>query len=159
MVHASNFSLNCLGLGSRRATKNKLLNQQDKTMNLRNVITAILLSGAAMLVTAGEIKPYSQQEFDALAQAGKPVVVDVTAPWCPTCKAQKPIIDSLAKQPAYKDVTVLTVDFDSEKNILKQFKVNMQSTLIGFKAGKEVTLSVGDSTPSGVESIFKKAVN
>lgn len=128
-------------------------------MNVRNVITTILLSGAAMLATAGEIKPYSQQEFDALAQAGKPVVVDVTAPWCPTCKAQKPIIDSLAKQPAYKDVTILTVDFDSEKNILKQYKVSMQSTLIGFKAGREVTRSVGDSTPAGIESIFKKAVN
>lgn len=128
-------------------------------MNLRNVISVILLSGTAILATAGEIKPYSQQEFDALAQAGKPVVVDVSAPWCPTCKAQKPIVDSLAKQPAYKDVTIFMVDFDSEKNILKQFKVNMQSTLIGFKAGQETARSVGDSTPAGIEAIFKKTVN
>jgi len=128
-------------------------------MNFRKTVTALLLSGIALLATAGDIKPYSQQEFDTLAQAGKSVVVDVSAPWCPTCKAQKPIIDGLAKQPAYKDVTILTVDFDSEKNILKQYKVNMQSTLIGFKAGKEISRSVGDSTPAGIESIFKKAVN
>lgn len=77
----------------------------------------------------------------------------------PHMQAQKPIIDDLAKQPAYKDVTILTVDFDSEKNILKQYKVNMQSTLIGFRAGKETSRSVGDSSSSGIESIFKKAVN
>ena len=128
-------------------------------MNFLNTSAAFLLSSAALLATAGDIKPYTQQEFNSLAQAGKSVVVDVSAPWCPTCKAQKPIIDDLAKQPAYKDVTILTVDFDSEKNILKQYKVNMQSTLIGFKAGKETARSVGDSSPSGIESIFKKAVN
>lgn len=128
-------------------------------MNFRNVITTILFFGAVMSATAGEIKPYSQQEFEALALAGKSVVVDVSAPWCPTCKAQKPIVESLAKQPAYKDVTILMVDFDSEKNVLKQFKVNMQSTLIGFKAGQETSRSVGDSTPAGIETLFKKAVN
>lgn len=128
-------------------------------MKIRHAFTAILISSTTILATAGEIKPYSQQDFDSLAQAGKPVVVDVTAPWCPTCKGQKPIIESLVRQPAYKDVTVLTVDFDSEKTILKQYKVNMQSTLIGFKGGKETSRSVGDSTPAGIEGLFKKATN
>lgn len=128
-------------------------------MNFRNAITAMLISSAALVAVAGEIKTFSQQDFDRLAQAGKPVVVDVSAPWCPTCKAQKPIVDSLAKQPAYKDVTIFTVDFDSEKTVLKQFKVNMQSTLIAFNGGKETARSVGDATPAGIEGIFKKAVN
>lgn len=128
-------------------------------MNFHKAFAAILISGTALAASAGEIKLFSQQEFDSLAQAGKPVVVDVSAPWCPTCKAQKPIVESLAKQPAYKDVTILTVDFDTEKNVLKQFKVTMQSTLIAFKAGKETARSVGDATPTGLESLFKKAVN
>jgi len=128
-------------------------------MNRRDVITAILMSSTAILAMAGEIKPYSQHEFDSLAQAGKPVVVDVSAPWCPTCKVQKPIVEGLAKQSAYKDVTILSVDFDSEKKVLKQFKVSMQSTLIAFKGGKETARSVGDTTPAGLENIFKKAVN
>jgi hypothetical protein len=68
-------------------------------------------------------------------------------------------IDGLAQQPAYKDLTVLLVDSHSEKNLLKQYKVNTQSTLIGFKAGKETSRSAGDASASGIESIFKKAVN
>jgi thioredoxin 1 len=128
-------------------------------MKFYKAFATILIAATTQLAAAGEIKPYTQQEFDNLAQAGKPVVVDVSAPWCPTCKAQKPIVDGLAKQPAYKEVVILSVDFDSEKAVLKRFKVNMQSTLIAFKGGKETARSVGDASPAGIEGIFKKAVN
>jgi thioredoxin 1 len=113
----------------------------------------------AAVASAAEPKPFTQKDFDQLAHDGKPVVMDVSATWCPTCKAQKPIVEGLSKQPAYKDVAILTVDFDAEKAVLKQFKVNMQSTLIAFKAGKETGRSVGDTTPAGIEGIFKKAAN
>ncbi len=88
----------------------------------------------------------------------KPVLVDVSATWCPTCKAQKPIVEGLATGAAYKDVAVLTVDFDTGKPVLRQFKVGMQSTLIAFKGGKELGRSVGDTTSAGIEGLFKKAV-
>jgi thiol-disulfide isomerase/thioredoxin len=128
-------------------------------MNIRNLLVVFAVSTLALFANAGDIKPYTQQEFDSLAQKGKSVIVHVTAPWCPTCKAQKPIVDSLSKQPNYSTVTILTVDFDSEKNILKQYKVNMQSTLIAFSGGKETSRSVGDTSPEGIEGIFKKTVN
>lgn len=120
------------------------------------VMAFTLLAAAA---SAGEIKAYSQADFDKLTAAGKPVIVDVTASWCPTCKAQKPIIDGLMKQPAYKDVTLLTVDFDTNKDLLKKFKVTMQSTLIAYKGAAEVGRSVGDTTPAGLEGLVKKSVN
>jgi thioredoxin 1 len=125
----------------------------------RTAILAAALTLWAAVASAAEPKPFTQQDFDKLAHDGKPVVVDVSATWCPTCKAQKPIVESLSKQPAYKDVSVLTLDFDADKAVLKQFKVNMQSTLIAFKGGKEMGRSVGDTTPVGIESIFKKAAN
>lgn len=118
--------------------------------------TLSLLAAAAF---AAEPKPFTQQEFDKLARDGKPVVVDVAATWCPTCKAQKPIIEGLARQPAYQEVAVLLVDFDADKAILRQFEVSTQSTLIAFKGGKESGRSVGDTTPAGIEGIFRKAAN
>lgn len=125
----------------------------------RSVILAAALTLWAAVASAAEPKPFTQQDFDKLAHDGKPVVVDVSATWCPTCKAQKPIVENLSKQPAYKDVAILAVDFDADKAVLKQFKVNMQSTLIAFKGGKEIARSVGDTTPAGIENIFKKAAN
>ena len=128
-------------------------------MKIANTILAIALSSLASLAMAGDIKPFSQQEFNQLTKAGKPVVLDINAPWCPTCKEQKPIIDGLMKQPAYKDVTLMTIDFDSAKPTLKKFKVTMQSTLVAFKGEKEVGRSIGDTTPEGLESLVKKTVN
>ena len=128
-------------------------------MTFAKSVVLFAVSSLASIAMAGEIKPFSQQEFDKLTREGKPVVLDVSATWCPTCKAQKPIVDSLMKQPAYKDVTLMTIDFDAEKPTLKRFKVGMQSTLVAFKGKAEVGRSVGDTTPTGIEGLIKKTVN
>lgn len=128
-------------------------------MKLNKIAALLALSSLMSLAMAGEIKPFNQQDFDKLTHGGKPVVLDISATWCPTCKAQKPIIDGLMKQPAYKDVTLMTIDFDSAKPTLKKFKVSMQSTLVAFKGDKEVGRSVGDTTPEGLAGLIKKTVN
>lgn len=128
-------------------------------MRILGAIAAIALSTSASLAVAGGIEPYSPEAFDKLAKAGKPVIVDVSATWCPTCKAQKPIIENLVQQPAYRDVTVLNIDVDADKAAMKRFKVGMHSTLVAFRGATEAARSVGDTTPSGIEGLFKKAVN
>src|SRR2546426_11727631 len=119
------------------------------------IVKALLfaLSAFLSLAMAGEIKSYNQAQFDRLTAEGKPVLLAVHANWCPTCKAQKPIIDDLMGQPAYKDVTTLVIDFDADKPLLKHYKVGMQSTLIAFKGAKEVGRSVGDTTKAGIEGL------
>ncbi|HEP6426298.1 TPA: thioredoxin family protein [Burkholderia cenocepacia] len=125
-------------------------------MKLRMTAIFLALSAFAGIASAGEIKPFSQAEFDRLTHAGQSVVVDVSATWCPTCRAQKPILEKLMQQPAYKDVTLLSVDFDSEKSVVRAFKVGMQSTLVGFKGTQEVARSVGDTTEAGIEGLIQK---
>jgi thioredoxin 1 len=130
-------------------------------MKFINTLLFVLLAGtlSPALALAGDIKPYSQAQFDALSAEGKPVLLAVHAGWCPTCKAQKPIVDELMGQPAFKNVTTLIIDFDAEKPLLAKYKVNMQSTLIAFKGAKEVGRTVGDTTRSGIEGLIKKAAN
>ncbi|MBC7706530.1 MULTISPECIES: thioredoxin family protein [unclassified Variovorax] len=128
-------------------------------MKFSKITLLVALSSLMSLAMAGEIKPFDQKEFDTLTASGKAVVLDISATWCPTCKAQKPIIDGLMKQPAYKDVTLLTIDFDANKSTVKKFKVGMQSTLVAFKGAKEVGRSVGDTTPEGLEGLIKKSIN
>lgn len=128
-------------------------------MKLTKATILIALSSLMSMAMAGEIKPFNQKDFDSLSASGKSVVLDISATWCPTCKQQKPIIDGLMKQPAYKDVTLMTIDFDANKPTLKQFKVTMQSTLVAFKGANEVGRSVGDTSPEGLEGLIKKSVN
>lgn len=119
---------------------------------------SLLLTGFVTCASAGEIRAFNQQDFEKLTQAGQPVVVDVSATWCPTCKAQKPILERLMKQPAYQAVTLMTVDFDAEKATLRRFKVSQQSTLVAFKGKQEQGRSTGDTTPEGLEALLNKTL-
>ena len=125
---------------------------------IKSSILALSLFASASIALAGEIKIYDQKTFDALTQAGKPVLLHIHATWCPTCKTQIPIVSDLMGQPAYKDVTTLVVDFDTNKPLLKTLKVTTQSTLIAYKGAKEVARSAGDTSRDGIEKLVKATV-
>ena len=75
------------------------------------------------------------------------MLVDVHADWCPTCAQQQPIVERLLQEPAFADVTVLTVDFDAQKPDLRRLRAASQSTLIAFHGTTETGRTVGDTTP------------
>jgi thioredoxin 1 len=124
------------------------------TLAAAALATAVLASPAAALVTT----PFTQAAFDAAKAAGKPVLVEVSAPWCPTCKAQKPILADLKAMPKFKDLVIFEVDFDSQKEILRGLKVQSQSTLVVFKGDKEVGRSTGDTKRESIEALLAKSV-
>lgn len=117
------------------------------------------LAGAVMLATAGianaiEIAPFEPSAFEAAKAAGKSVVIDVTASWCSTCRAQTKIIDSLAGKAEYKDVLVLKLDYDNQKDEMRRLGAQNRSTLIAFKGPGETGRSVADTNPASVEKLF-----
>lgn len=107
---------------------------------------------------AAETVPYSQPAFDVAQTAGRSILVEIHAPWCPTCKAQAPILSSIEKGDAYKNLVVFHVDFDSQKDALQRFDARMQSTLITFKGGKETGRSVGDTNLDSIAALLAKAI-
>ncbi len=119
-----------------------------------------LVAGFALtaFASAADRANYTQAALDAANGAGKSVLVEVTAPWCPTCKAQKPILSELTADPKFKDLAILEVDFDSQKDVLRMLKVQMQSTLIVFKGGREVGRSTGDTNKASIAGLLDKAV-
>ena len=126
-------------------------------MNIARIFAALALTTLASWASAGTITPYDQAAFDTLAAEGKPIVLTVRAPWCPTCKQQDPIQSELMKQPAYRDYTLFTIDFDSQKDLLKKYHVAMQSTIIAFHGKSEVGRSVGDTKEASIAALMKKA--
>ena len=96
--------------------------------------------------------------FTAALNSGKPVLVWIHASWCPTCKAQAPTLARIEADPQYKDLTVVRVDFDSQKDAVKRFGARMQSTLITFKDGKETGRSVGETDPAALSALVAKTI-
>lgn len=90
-------------------------------------VLALALSTLAALASAGSSEAYTQKRFDELAAQDKPTLVSVHADWCPTYKAQKPVLHELMGQPEFKNVTELVVDFDAQKPVVQQYKVAAQS--------------------------------
>ena len=114
-----------------------------------------LLATAAQ---AAEIEAFTPAAFEAAKRAGGPILVDVTAPWCPTCKAQKPILSELLSDPRFAAMTVLHVDFDGQKDALKVLGVRMQSTLISYKGGQEVGRSTGVTDKAAIAAQLGKSL-
>ena len=126
------------------------------------LVTIMLSTLAALLFSmssyAGDTRPFDQKAFDDLTHSGKPVIVSVRAPWCPICKVQVPVEDSVMKSDEFKDVTLMTVDFDSQKDILKELNVSKQSAILVYKGGKEVGRSIGDKNEASIEALMNKAI-
>jgi thioredoxin len=112
----------------------------------------------AVISFAADRVPFDQNAFEAAQAAGKSILVDVSAPWCPVCRAQKPIIEKLSLAPEYKDLTIFDVDFDTQKDVLRNLQVQRQSTLIVFRGAKEIDRSVGSTDPSAISDLLKKAI-
>ncbi|MFI5013829.1 MAG: TlpA family protein disulfide reductase [Hyphomicrobiales bacterium] len=127
----------------------------------RRAILIGISIAAAMLSTAApaiEKQNFDASVFAAAQQAGKSIFVEIHATWCPTCKAQAPILSKLEEDPKFKDLVVFHVDFDSQKEAVKSFGAQMQSTLIAFKGTKETARSVGDTNPESIAALLNSAI-
>jgi thioredoxin 1 len=114
----------------------------------------LTLSAGGIATAADDIVP----GFSTAADAGVPVLVHVTAPWCEVCQAQKPVVAKLVGKGDFAAMKKFDVDFDSQKDVLKKLKVQSQSTMVLFKNGKEIGRSVGVSDPAKIEAFLREAL-
>jgi thioredoxin 1 len=129
-------------------------------MQRRQFLSSALAGSLASLMamsaaSAAERKAFDAASFEAAQQRGARILVDISATRCPTCKAQKPIIDSLAEQSANNDLVIFSVDFDSQKPIVRQLRAQSQSTLIAFRGKTETARSVGDTDPGSIAALVQ----
>lgn len=118
----------------------------------------MLFAAAFLFMSFGAqaAQPYSAKAFQDAQAAGKSILVDVYATWCPVCKAQRPIVQGIEK--SNPQLVVFEVDFDKSKDVLQQFRVQRQSTLIVFKGKNEVGRSTGETEPAAIAGLVKKGL-
>ena len=115
------------------------------------VLAAATFAGPAF---AFETKPFDIATFKAAQAEGKPILIDVFAPWCLYCKAQHEIFDQLKSKPQYDRITLLKVDFDTQADALKTLNVIKQSTLIAFRGDQGTGRSVGVTDARKIEDLL-----
>ena len=117
---------------------------------------ALCLFGNAMARAATEM-PYTDAAFAAAQKAGKPILLDVTAPWCPVCAKQHPILSGLYATPEFKDLEVFNIDFDTSKPLLRTLGVQMQSTMIVYHGTTEEGRATGVTAAPAIHDLLAKS--
>lgn len=124
---------------------------------LVRLVAAAALSLAAPLALALTVVPYSASALAAAQKAGEPVVLHFHASWCPTCRAQDKVFEALKSDPSLK-LTLMQADYDTEKPLEKQLKVNAQSTLIVYHGATERMRSTGETDPAKLKALLRGAL-
>ena len=130
-------------------------------MNRRFALTSILsvaLATTALTALAATDSAFDQRTFEAAQAAGKSIVLHVAATWCETCQAQRAVLNKLEVDPAYKDLLILTIDYDKQKNVMRGFKVISRSTLIAFKGTTETARMTGNTKLPVIKALVDKAL-
>ena len=90
---------------------------------------------------------YTAESFAAEQAAGRMILVAVHADWCPTCRQQAPIRESLLAEPGLVEVVPVRVDFDNDKDFLTAHRIVQQSTILVFKGEREVARVIAETDP------------
>ena len=114
---------------------------------------ALSLVGVVAPVAATESANYSAAAFEAAKGEGRPILIAIHASWCPTCRAQAPILSAIEKDPKYSKLLALRVDFDAQADVVRAFGARQQSTLIAFHGATETGRSVGDTNADSIAAL------
>lgn len=98
----------------------------------------------------------NNKDFDEKIKGDKLTLVDFSASWCGPCKMFKPIIEQLEEN--MKDVNFFNADIDDCDEIAKRYRIFSVPTLILFKNGEKVDLSVGLLSYDDLEMFVKKNI-
>jgi thioredoxin 1 len=136
------------------------LTKEGPMLSRRSVLLAAVAASAAIAAPASAVgpQPFNDAAFAEAQKAGKPIFVAIHASWCPTCKAQAPILAELMVDSKFKDLLYFTIDFDSQKDLVRRFGARMQSTLISFKGATEQGRSVGDTNRQSIAALLNKVL-
>src|SRR5687767_7843625 len=84
-----------------------------------------------------------------------PVLIDVSADWCPPCKAAAPIVHELAEQHAQR-LKVVLIDGNESPDLVAALGVRGFPTFIGVVNGTVVLRQAGFGGRRGLEQLTGK---
>ncbi len=120
-----------------------------------------LVTGAfgaiALAASALASQPFSPEAFSAAQAQNQPILVEVTASWCPTCQRQTRVIDTLKASDAFDGLVVFQVDYDNQRDAVRQFGATTQSTLVVFRGRTETGRAAGITSERDISGLIATA--
>lgn len=99
------------------------------------------------------LREITDATFQATLAEGKPVVVDLWAPWCGPCRMMSPVMSELAEE--YEGhIIVGKMNVDDNEEVPSNFNVMNIPTLLFFKNGQLVNRHVGAARKADLQPLF-----
>ena len=99
------------------------------------------------------LREITDATFQAVLAEGKPVVVDLWAPWCGPCRMMSPVMSELAEEYEGR-IIVGKMNVDDNEEVPSNFNVMNIPTLLFFKNGQLVNRHVGAARKADLQPLF-----
>lgn len=117
--------------------------------------TAFLAFLISLSAWALDAEPFSNDRFAELQENGELVLIDIFANWCPTCARQHEVLKKYREQHPDVELHILTVDYDNDRQYVRQLRAPRQSTLLLYKGKTQFWYSVAETR----EDVIFDAIN
>jgi thioredoxin 1 len=121
---------------------------------LLHIVCATLILFACTARAEQGFENFSAERFAALQAEGTTVVIDVWAPWCPTCRNQAPKLAALLAEPAFAGYVGLKLHWDDQREIARSLGAPRQSTVFVFKGSERRAMSVAETDLERLREVY-----
>jgi thiol-disulfide isomerase/thioredoxin len=113
------------------------------TFSARRFWLSALLALATTAATAAPSSgPYTNRRFWTLQEENALILVAVTKPACPACRAQRVVLDKFQKQHPEADLNILWVDYDHHKRVRRYVNASLAGTLVLYRGTERLGSTV-----------------
>jgi len=126
----------------------------------RFILSALIVGAAAFSAPAQAATetPFNTAAFAEAQAKGEPILVDVSAWWCPVCASQRSTIKRLVEDKRYASLHILKLNYDKQKAEWRALGVTKQATLIAYKGRHEVGRIAYQTDHAQIENLLLSAV-
>ncbi len=120
---------------------------KDESAMVNNDETMMKYSGATLAGTSAPLLDFTKSDYDTAVKTDKLIVLYFYANWCPTCKAEFPVMQKVFDKLTTDNVIGFRVNYndnqtdEDEKKLAREFGVAYQHTKVFVKNGQRILKS------------------